>query len=87
MPNHCAWGALPEAPRPAAVLRRSRSRESAPRATAALARALQFGPGGRLYAVAKVHSPEVLVRNVFYLMLLGVVVEIIVMVVLPRVNL
>jgi hypothetical protein len=37
--------------------------------------------------VAKAHSPEVLVRNVFYLMLLGVVVEIIVMAILPRVNL
>jgi hypothetical protein len=36
--------------------------------------------------VAKAHSPEALVRNVFYLMLLGVVVEIIAMVILPRVN-
>jgi hypothetical protein len=37
--------------------------------------------------VAKAHSPEVLVRNVFYLMLLGVVAEIIAMAILPRVNL
>jgi len=36
--------------------------------------------------VAKAQSPEMLVRNVFYLMLFGVVIEIIVMAILPRVN-
>jgi len=34
--------------------------------------------------VAKAHSPEHLVRNVFCLMLIGITVEIIVMVILPR---
>jgi hypothetical protein len=34
--------------------------------------------------VARAHSPEVLVRNVFYLSLIGITVEIILMVVLPR---
>ena len=36
--------------------------------------------------MAKAHSPEVLVRNVFYLTLFGIVVEIVVMVILPRLS-
>jgi hypothetical protein len=36
--------------------------------------------------VAKAHSPDMLVRNVFYLTLFGIVVEIFVMVVLPRIG-
>ena len=34
--------------------------------------------------MAHAHSPERLVRNVFLLMLLGITVEIVVMVILPR---
>ena len=34
--------------------------------------------------MAKPHAPDVLVRNVFYLTLFGITVEIVLMVVLPR---
>ena len=41
---------------------------------------------GRSPAVTKAMGPETLVRNVFYLMLVGIVVEIVVMAILPRVR-
>jgi hypothetical protein len=42
-------------------------------------------PSGGL-PVAKAHSPDVLVRNVFYLALAGVLIEIFVMAILPRIG-
>ena len=36
--------------------------------------------------MAKAHSPEVLVRNVFYLTLFGIAVEIVLMFILPRIG-
>jgi hypothetical protein len=40
----------------------------------------------RQLAVAHPHAPEVLVRNIFYLALLGIAVEIVLMVLLPRIG-
>jgi hypothetical protein len=40
--------------------------------------------GGGTRIVTKAHSPDHLVRNVFLLMLVGITVEIVVMVILPR---
>jgi hypothetical protein len=36
--------------------------------------------------VGKTHSPETLARNIFSLMLIGIVIEMVVMVILPRVR-
>lgn len=36
--------------------------------------------------MAQAHSPDVLIRNIFALMLIGIVIEIVLMVILPRIG-
>jgi hypothetical protein len=68
------------------VARRNELCAAAPRALRRPARALQRSPDGRQLDMAQAHSPDVLIRNIFALMLIGIVIEIVLMVILPRIG-